>query len=128
MEEDEGPLVDKPQYETPVHIMQRPREATPVMSFVPKQRPVEELPAGEEVTADITPLEDAVTHPMEITVTHPKGATATQPMETVVTEAGTKNEDLVQADDQVCTFESGELWVEEVSQGWAVIPEVRPLT
>jgi hypothetical protein len=110
MEEDEGPLVDKPQYETPVHIMQRPREATPVMSVVPKQRPVEELPAGEEVTADITPLEDAVT----------------QPMETAVTEAGTKNEDLVQADDQVCTFESGELWAEEVSQGWAVIPEVDP--
>ena len=80
------------------------------MSVVPKQRPVEELPAGEEVTADITPLEDAVT----------------QPMETVVTEAGTKNEDLVQADDQVCTFESGELWAEEVSQGWAVIPEVDP--
>ena len=40
MEEDEGPLLDKPQYETPVHIMQRPREATPVMSVVPKQRPV----------------------------------------------------------------------------------------
>ena len=74
------------------------------------------------MTADITPLEDAVTQPMETTVTQPKGSTVTQPMETVVTEAGTKNKDLVQADDQVCTFESGELWAEEVSQEWAVIP------
>ena len=126
MEEDEGPLVDKPQYDTPVHIMQRPREATSVMSVVPKQRPVEELPASEEVTADITPQEDAVTQPMETTVTQLKGATITRPMKTVVTEAGTKNEDLVQADGQVCTFENWELWAEEVKQGWAVLPEVDP--
>ena len=33
-------------------------------------------------------------------------------------------EDVTQADDPVCTFESGELWAEEISQGWAVIPEV----
>ena len=38
--------------------------------------------------------------------------------------ARASTDDVTQADDQVRTFESGELWAEEVSQGWAVIPEV----
>ncbi|CAI5701136.1 unnamed protein product [Peronospora effusa] len=35
-------------------------------------------------------------------------------------------EDSLQADGQVCSFESGELWAEDIRPGWAVVPEVGP--
>ena len=117
-EVDEGPLVDKPQYETPIHILQRPREATPVMNVASRRMLAEESPTREKTTA-VTQLDGA-------TVSQPMEATVTQPIEASGIEASVETEGLTQADDQVCTFESGELWAEEVSQGWAVIPEVDP--
>ena len=57
-------------------------------------------------------------------VTQPVEAAVTQLTENPVTEDATGQVDPLPADDQVCTFESGELWAEEIKQGWAVIPEV----
>uniref|UniRef100_A0AAV1UWK0 Uncharacterized protein n=1 Tax=Peronospora matthiolae TaxID=2874970 RepID=A0AAV1UWK0_9STRA len=49
------------------------------------------------------------TQPLEAAVTRQMKVTVTQPLEAGVPEARTKHEDLAQAEDQVCTFESGEL-------------------
>ena len=114
-EEEEGPLVEKPEYKTPSHILQRPAAPAPMMTMthhpVPdrEEQPCEERVDWQEGTAQERSVSKEDLH--EVTTTKEKEA---------------KLADLLQADDQVCSFESGELWAEDIKQGWAVIPEVNP--
>ncbi|CAH0475315.1 unnamed protein product [Peronospora belbahrii] len=82
---DEGPLVEVPQYSTPIRILSRPRILVSVraMAFQPKVD--HEEPQVDRVDPEVDQVD------LEV--------------------------------DQV----GGELWAEDVDQGWAIIPEFDPL-
>ena len=48
------------------------------------------------------------------------------PGEIAVEEEEAEANESPQDDEQVCTFESGDLWADEIIRGWAIIPEVDP--
>ena len=96
-EEDEGPLVEKPQYETPSRILQRPKVPAPVMSVSTQQMTAKEDQVDEERA------------PLQETSQEQIGPTDIQPTRDIADEEEVKHDDSSQADDQVCTFESGEL-------------------
>ncbi|CAI5711489.1 unnamed protein product [Peronospora effusa] len=79
------------------------------------------------------PVPDKEEQPCEEKVNWQEGSTqersvAKEDLPAVITtdENEAKQVDLLQADDQVCSFESGELWAEDIRPGWAVVPEVDP--
>ena len=102
------------------------------MNVASRQRPVDRSLTGEETAGNIPEDGALYTQPVEPTITRPTEHTVIGPMRSIdtlheeVIDMGARAsiEDVTQADDQVCTFESGELWAEEISHGWAVIPEV----
>ena len=114
-EEDEGPLVERPEYETPSRILQRPMAPAQVLNMSLQQMPEKEGQPCEEIV-----------HLYE--ETSQERSTPKEDRLTVITadEEEAKLEDSPQADDQVCFFKSGDLWAEDIKQGWAIIPEVDP--
>ncbi|CAI5746408.1 unnamed protein product [Peronospora destructor] len=98
-EEDDGPLVEVPQYTTPSRILQRPRVPVPIMNLSHRQMPEQEGQSCEERV-----------HQREEISHDRRAAKDTQPIGVTADEEEAKLDDSPQADDQVCTFESGELW------------------
>ncbi|CAI5707733.1 unnamed protein product [Peronospora farinosa] len=114
-EEEEGPIVERPEYKTPSHILQRPAAPTPMMNMTYQPIPDrDEQPCEEEVNWQEGSIQER--------------SVAKEDLPVVITtmEKEAKLVDLLQADDQVCSFESGELWAEDIRPGWAVVPEVDP--
>ena len=116
MEEYKGPLLETSQYKTLSSILKRPKRPAPVMG-VSRQLPSEEAdpPLEEKVF-----LSDGASQEQREPKEGPPG-------EEKVNEEEAESDDLQQADDQVCTFESGNIWAGDINQGWAIIPEVDPV-
>ena len=97
-EEEEGPLVERPEYKTPSHILQRPQATTPMMNITHQPVPDSE----EQLCEERVNWQEG---------TAQKRSVFEEDLHTVTTtnEKEVKPVDLLQADDQVCSFESGEL-------------------
>uniref|UniRef100_M4B2P6 Uncharacterized protein n=1 Tax=Hyaloperonospora arabidopsidis (strain Emoy2) TaxID=559515 RepID=M4B2P6_HYAAE len=114
-EGDETPLAETPRYKIPSRMLQRSKTPVSMMNVSHQPRPErKEQSCGVKV-----PLQEETPQGRSSPKDNPPGAIA-------VDEEGAEVNESPRNDENVCTFESGDLWAEDIIRVWAIIPEVDP--